>query len=392
MLKKHHIIELILFISIIGISFFVFFSSKEQKIVFTGEKEKVKNYNDILRNQDVNLLSNTINENTIFVLGSSELSSKDQIAFPPYLTNTKGSNCNILLLGTGHNQSLFHTLSVGAYSEILPKKKIVYIVSPQWFTPEGNPPEAFASRFSEELYIQFIKNSSISKELKEIVSEKVFKSLVTNPKAVSRIEKINSVYLFKNANLIEICLEKLYERFVYFANRYKLLQKINQYKSDYSDKTFNINDFDFTEKLSEATEKAKQESTNNNFYIENSYFNMYVKDNLEDRKDSAVNDSYCFSPEYDDFRLFLDTCEACEIEPLIISVPVHGLWYDWTGFPKEDRETYYQTIRDICNEYNVQLSDFSDKEYEEYFLKDIMHIGWKGWVYLDEEIFNFYKK
>ena len=38
------------------------------------------------------------------------------------------------------------------------------------------------------------------------------------------------------------------------------------------------------------------------------------------------------------------------------------------------------------------MADFSNKEYEEYFLKDIMHLGWKGWVYLDDKVYQFYKK
>lgn len=46
----------------------------------------------------------------------------------------------------------------------------------------------------------------------------------------------------------------------------------------------------------------------------------------------------------------------------------------------------------IINVYEVELADFSDKEYEEYFLRDIMHLGWKGWVYLDEAVYQFYKQ
>ena len=80
------------------------------------------------------------------------------------------------------------------------------------------------------------------------------------------------------------------------------------------------------------------------------------------------------------------------IEPLIVSIPVNGRWYDWTGFSREDREIYYENIRSICSEYQVEMADFSNKEYEEYFLKDIMHLGWKGWVYLDDKVYQFYKK
>ena len=109
-------------------------------------------------------------------------------------------------------------------------------------------------------------------------------------------------------------------------------------------------------------------------------------------KRKSVKESYCDSQEYNDLKLFIKVCRETNIEPLIISVPVNGRWYDWTGFPKNDREQYYQNIRDICKENAVTLTDFSDREYEPYFLKDIMHMGWKGWVYLDDAIYQFYKK
>lgn len=119
---------------------------------------------------------------------------------------------------------------------------------------------------------------------------------------------------------------------------------------------------------------------------------MYVRAAEEERRGSDTGGSYQVSPEYEDLRLFLDVCKETGTEPLIVSIPVNGRWYDWTGFPKEDREAYYENIRKICEEYQVEMADFSDKEYEEYFLKDIMHLGWKGWVYLDEAVYEFWKE
>ncbi len=38
-----------------------------------------------------------------------------------------------------------------------------------------------------------------------------------------------------------------------------------------------------------------------------------------------------------------------------------------------------------------QVADFSGHEYDPYFMKDTIHIGWKGWVYVDKAIDEFYK-
>jgi Protein involved in D-alanine esterification of lipoteichoic acid and wall teichoic acid (D-alanine transfer protein) len=46
----------------------------------------------------------------------------------------------------------------------------------------------------------------------------------------------------------------------------------------------------------------------------------------------------------------------------------------------------------MIQEKGFTVADFSDKEYEKYFLKDIMHIGWKGWVYVNQSLVQFHEK
>ena len=113
---------------------------------------------------------------------------------------------------------------------------------------------------------------------------------------------------------------------------------------------------------------------------------------MEELEGSASNGSFSESPEYGDLKLFLNVCDELELEVMLINVPVNGYWYDYTGFPKEEREKYYENIREIAKEYGVKLLDLSNHEYTPYFLKDIMHLGWKGWVYIDEGIYEFYKE
>ena len=37
----------------------------------------------------------------------------------------------------------------------------------------------------------------------------------------------------------------------------------------------------------------------------------------------------------------------------------------------------------------AKLADFSDREYEKYFLFDIVHFGWTGWIDVEEAVYNF---
>jgi len=44
----------------------------------------------------------------------------------------------------------------------------------------------------------------------------------------------------------------------------------------------------------------------------------------------------------------------------------------------------------VCDRYGCAVADFSDREYEQYFLYDIVHFGWTGWVDVEEAIYDFY--
>ena len=80
------------------------------------------------------------------------------------------------------------------------------------------------------------------------------------------------------------------------------------------------------------------------------------------------------------------------IKPLLVILPVNGYYYDYTGFPQTARETYYSNIRNLADAYNAQLADFSADEYTKYFFEDQVHIGRKGWVLINESLYNFYKE
>ncbi|MRQ35814.1 D-alanyl-lipoteichoic acid biosynthesis protein DltD, partial [Bacillus anthracis] len=103
-----------------------------------------------------------------------------------------------------------------------------------------------------------------------------------------------------------------------------------------------------------------------------------------------ANESYEESPEYDDLQIVLNIFKEKNVKPLFISVPVNGPWYDYAGFPKERREVYYKKVREQVEKAGYPVVDFSGHEYDKYFLKDTIHLGWKGWIYFDEAVQNFY--
>lgn len=140
-----------------------------------------------------------------------------------------------------------------------------------------------------------------------------------------------------------------------------------------------------------ALEDAKQRSSNewgfdDGFYEEN--VGVY-KDQIKDR---LAGETFTDTPEYDDFGLFLRVCQEAGLEPLVVLSPVSGAYYDWVGIDEQTRRSCYDHIIEICQAYGASVADFSNKEYEQYFLNDQVHFGWTGWIDVEEAIYSFAKE
>lgn len=362
------------------------------KTLLDDNIEKATYYNDVFsRNCSDYVMDKVLDERSIVVLGSSELSFSNSPAYPPALFNYGNSDFNMVLMGGAYFQCAPQAVNVGALSNNIKNNKIVLILSPQWFSYNGLTSESFCSRFEETNFVEFLKNESISKETRIAVANRVNELLTSDPVTLTRVKKDEQLYLHGSLNPLTHLEMAAYNSFraekAEFETARALKSMDSQIKQGYYVKTEDIN---WSELMLKAADLGVESCTNNAFGVYDDYYTTYMADEIVSLKGSYSDASYVESPEYADFRLFLDVCKELNIEPLIVSVPVNGRWYDYTEFSKADRNTYYQKIRDICEEYNVQLADFSQKEYEIYFLRDIMHLGWKGWVYLDRAVYEFY--
>ena len=75
----------------------------------------------------------------------------------------------------------------------------------------------------------------------------------------------------------------------------------------------------------------------------------------------------------------------------MILQPVSGFWYDHTGIDAVRRDEYRKKIREVAMKNGVKVTDLSKYSYAPGMLTDAVHPWKKGWVILDEKIYNFYK-
>lgn len=388
-----------------------------KNLTYEGSSKTNNNYyimNKILTRQD----------NNILVMGSSELSRYNENSFPTEVFNKGNSPFTVTLFGQGYYQSLVHTIALGAMDQQIKNKKVVIIVSPQWFSEKGAI-ESFQGVYSESLMEQFIKNDRMNYETKykvitrtkELLSQNKnlldtidryerahneiidYQPSVENEATIAEIseDKKNTLAKLSAENILAKAETNLKNAFFKLKDKNALITSLktntnifNNTDNPHDTEQIKEDTFDFKKMMENAEQQGKENSTNNQFYAYDEYFNKYMKNDYMKLKKDYYKGYIDNSPEFSDLQLFIDLAKELDIEVMIVSVPMNAYWYDYIGYDKNQRKAYYQRIRQIAGKNNI-LTDFSDKEYEKYFLRDIMHLGWKGWVYLDEAIYNFAK-
>lgn len=319
-------------------------------------------------------------EDTVLLFGSSELSTPSSVVaqVPAEVFGMNDYGLDLMYIGEAYDQSLWQAIAAGAHGSSVQNKKVVLIVSPTWFEDDGLDEETFKLRFSYGLYRAFCENPAISESSKAYVAERLTQQGI-DPVTIQAARQGSAIDILNDWILSAIDNLQVREQ----------LTEVRERAFDRAD--FSIAPLDFSALREAALVDAETMCTNNDWGMDDAFY----ADNLEGRLDRLQNtqteETFSNQAEYQDFSFFLKVCKEAGLEPLVIISPVHGPFYDWAGTDPADRARCYERIKQICTAHDVPYKDFSDKEYEQYFLHDIVHFGWTGWVAVEEAIYDHVK-
>ncbi|MBW0768665.1 D-alanyl-lipoteichoic acid biosynthesis protein DltD [Mammaliicoccus lentus] len=313
------------------------------------------------------------------IFGSSELEKQD-IFHPAYILNDKNAKLKPYLIGTGGSTDLIHAVNIGSQSHNLKGKKLAIIISPQWFTNYGLTNDNFSARFSPLQADHLFVSETLSPEIKNRFAKRLieFKQLKSDPYLKSIIKSKNHQY--KEGTFMNNFEYSIHEKHDALKSLFGKEKSPLQHSHN---KHFQKMDWE-TMKLY-ASQYGEQNSTSNKFGMNDQYWSLLK----QQRK--RFNRSYEFnknSVEFDDLQLLIDTLKEAKADPLFIVIPANGKWYDHIHVDKMKREAVYQKINHTITSNNMKVYDLTDKEYEPYVITDAVHIGWKGWVYINEQMLN----
>lgn len=331
------------------------------------------------------------------IYGSSEMSMIND--FHPAKVLTPETGVTPFLVGRGGTQTIIQVLNLASLEDIQGKKVAIFL-TPQWYGPGGMQQSSFEGNFSPLHAYQTLFGSELSPRLKGQIAERILnfpgaykdypylkKMLSNEGKSGYRVVAERTLNWFP-AHMEYAALE-IQDILKTEWNVEKLSQRTIR---DYSQKVTPTQTVDWNRLREEAKVKGMNSTTNNDFGMDNTFYQDYLVPRLQEKKDADSKDTLSTSPEYDDLTLLMQVLKEKGAKPLFVIIPMNGRWYDYTGLKRSEREKCYTKLATLIKAEGYSVADFSSHEYEDYYLKDPWHLAWKGWVDVDQRLYEFYQE
>ena len=357
-----------------------YYKVNDNSVRYSTAFEKYKSKDIILEN---------ITPKTLVLLGSSELTTTiNEEYHPKKIFNYE--DFNIMQIGVGNSQNIIHAATIGSIGNDIRNNEIVMIQSIQWFdNKNGILKDAFLSRISSEHVYNTMANDKISKETKEKFINRVIELSSTNKVLNKKYRSYKKYFVEEQGNFITGEFLKLDNYFYKLKNKYEFFK--NKGRENYPLSGEKTPDYNWKELDEMVTEQAKERTNNNDYQIDNTYYDKYIKTKYDQLKNSSKNTKYDESKEYDDLDILLSIVKDLNLNMKFAILPANGKWSDYTGIDSEKRQAAYNNLKEIAKKNNIEVMDYSSKEYEEYYMYDAMHLGWRGWIDFERDLYKLKK-
>ena len=357
-----------------------YYKVNDNSVRYSTAYEKYKSKDIILEN---------ITPKTLVLLGSSELTTTiNEDYHPKKIFNYE--DFNIMQIGVGNSQNIIHAATIGSIGNDIRNNEIVMIQSIQWFdNKNGILKDAFLSRISSEHVYNTMANDKISKETKEKFINRVIELSSTNKVLNKKYRSYKKYFVEEQGNFITGEFLKLDNYFYKLKNKYEFFK--NKGRENYPLSGEKTPDYNWKELDEKVTEQAKERTNNNDYQIDNTYYDKYIKSKYDQLKNSSKNTKYDESKEYDDLDILLSIVKDLKLNMKFAILPANGKWSDYTGIDSEKRQVAYNNLKEIAKKNNIEVMDYSSKEYEDYYMYDAMHLGWRGWIDFERDLYKLKK-
>lgn len=353
-------------------------------------------WNSIHKDISYNAISQNLNNNTLLVLGSSEFQHAMDSPYHP--KNLFGSNqLNIYTAGHGPMECISHDLVLGSISNKLKSKKVVYLLSFQWFRPLGSVSNSYFSTFNTLSYIKLMENKLLKSSTKRYISKRSHELLRNHYGTILDLNLIDRInHVFGKPSKADY---KLYKALKAFRNDQDIFSThADAFRSRYNPNaqvlpSVPISEWNWNNIMEDALKAESGKHFAKRFYMSTDKWNKkYNKKRLKRFHNSAIDENLTKSRTYRDYQAFLKICKESHIKAKIILIPFNGGWYRYNGLSKHQIDAFRAKIKALTKRYHCQMTDMSYLNDDKNFFEDASHPTGYGWLKICKEIYDFYNK
>jgi D-alanine transfer protein len=345
------------------------------------------------------------NSGLLPVYGSSELNLQAAYNRPFHATNLfrdRPTGFTIFPVGKAGTTCLIILQKLAAVGPALQGRKVAVSVSPFWFFERLTArPDAYAGNFSDLHAGELAFDTRLSLQFRQDAGRRMLQfpaTLANRPLLRFALEN-----LAEGSPLSLACYDAVLPLGIMHNAilRYQDHWNVVFYLWNHPEKTSSPTlartgsplDWPMLHRQAEALYRAH--SNNNEFGLDNEKWDGELRHETlrlrHTRSDEAFLHTLHRNQEWVDLELLLRELNEFGARPLLLSMPIHGGWYDKCGITYTARRAYYETLRAIGARYHTPVVDFADHDADRSFCFDTMgHLAPRGLVYYNQVLNGFF--
>jgi D-alanine transfer protein len=341
----------------------------------------------------------------LIVYGSSELNLQAAYNRPFHATNLfrdLPTGFTIFPVGKAGTTCLIILQKLAAIGPGLRGRKVVVSLSPFWFFERLTArADAYAGNFSDLQAGEFAFDTRLSLQLRQDAARRMLQfpaTLANRPLLKTALENLADGSPLSLACYDAVLpLGVMHNAILRYQDHWSVVCYLWKHPGKTSSPTSSRNtpplDWQALHRQADALYRAH--SDNNELGLDNEKWDRELRQETlrlkNARSDEAFLDMLQKNQEWVDLELLLRGLNELGARPLLMSMPIHGGWYDQCGITYAARRAYYEKLRGISARYQAPVVDFADHDADRSFCHDTMgHLAPRGLVHYNQVFDGFF--
>lgn len=323
------------------------------------------------------------------VLGSCEMTFKVLERIDNFFAS-KPTGFRVEPVGQAGNTDLLIAQTCAALGPAIRDKKLVVIISPEWFFEPRATDAQYAGNFSVEHALAALTSPSLDGAIKRRMAKRMAdypRTLTKSPilsQLVSALEEDNppAMVALRMATLCSGCyqyvlnLSDLLFTWIEFATTRRRLRP--------TDPPMTASGIDWEMASSNGEQEFLKMTDGNPLGFPKKIWLKLVEKDQSMLPSFRIPrfDNIATTKEWEDFEILLEVLKQNGAKPLILAMPVNGRFFATLGAEKQAWGAYYLGLRKAARHYRFPLYDFEGYENDPRF-RGFDNLNPEGWLHLD---------